>query len=171
MSLELPELLEIEWDTYANKINSIYDIYLDEIYGKLTLFSQPVYCRIKPVYDNKHECFWHLMTQDFEKKKNNNERFPDLHRCRRIKWIPYIINNNRDSDIVCWIKPHRRKTGKKSVCEDRVYLWAKNANFVVILGKQNKPTGYQLITSYCTNDPVTINKFEKQSKEYPDPRK
>ena len=106
-----------------------------------------------------------------EKKKNNNERFPDLHRCRRIKWIPYIINNNHDSDIVCWIKPHRRKTGKKSVCEDRVYLWAKNANFVVILGKQNKPTGYQLITSYCTNDPVTINKFEKQSKEYPDPRK
>lgn len=38
MTLELPELLEIEWDNYADRINDIYDIYLNEIYGKLSFF-------------------------------------------------------------------------------------------------------------------------------------
>lgn len=171
MTLELPELLEIEWDNYADKIDIIYDIYLNEICGKLSIFGLPVHCRIEPQYDGKHECFWHLMTQDFEKRKYNGERFPDLHRCRRIKWIPYIIKNYLSPDIICWIKPHRRKLGKKTVCEDRIYLWNKENGFVVILGKQKHPKGYQLITSYCTNDPMTVNKFEKQSSEYPDPRK
>ena len=55
--------------------------------------------------------------------------------------------------------------------ELRIYLWAKKYDFVVILGKQKKPEGYQLITSYCTNDPDTLYRFEKQSCEYPDPRK
>lgn len=171
MTLQLPELLDIEWDSYTDKIDDIYTIYLNKIYGKLSLFGLPVQCRIEPIYDNKHECFWHLMTQDFEKRKNNSERFPDLHRCRRINWIPYIIKNCLSSDIICWMKPHRRKLGKKTVCEDRIYLWAKAANFVVILGKQKHPIGYQLITSYCTNDPNTVERFEKQSLEYPDPRK
>lgn len=171
MTLELPELLEIEWDNYADRINNIYDIYLNEIYEKLSLFGKPVHCRIIPIYDNKHECFWHLMTQDFEKRKTDGERFPDLQRCRRIHWIAKIITNYQSSDIVCWVKQHRRKIGRKSLVEDRIYLWAKKYNFVVILGKQKKPEGYQLITSYCTNDPDTIYRFEKQCCEYPDPRK
>lgn len=69
MTLELPELLDIDWSNYAERIGNIYDVYLNEIYGKLSFFGKPVHCRIIPIYDNKHECFWHLMTQDFEKEK------------------------------------------------------------------------------------------------------
>ena len=93
MTLELPKLLDIDWSNYAERIGNIYDVYLNEIYGKLSFFGKPVHCRIIPIYDNKHECFWHLMTQDFEKRKTNGERFPDLHRCRRIHWIAKIITN------------------------------------------------------------------------------
>lgn len=28
MTLELPELLDIDWSNYAERINSIYDVYL-----------------------------------------------------------------------------------------------------------------------------------------------
>ena len=69
MTLELPKLLDIDWSNYAERIGNIYDVYLNEIYGKLSFFGKPVHCRIIPIYDNKHECFWHLMTQDFEKRK------------------------------------------------------------------------------------------------------
>lgn len=136
MTLELPELLEIEWDNYADKINNIYDIYLNEIYGKLSFFGKPVHCRIIPIYDNKHECFWHLMTQDFEKRKTNGERFPDLNRCRRIHWIAKIITNYQSSDIVCWVKQHRRKVSRKSLVEDRIYLWAKS--IILLLSWESK---------------------------------
>ncbi len=170
MILELPEILDINCNNYATRINDIYDVYLNEISGKLSFFGKPVHCRINPLYDNKHECFWHLVTQDFEKKKKNGERFPDFERCRRIHWISKIITNYQSSDIICWIKPHRKKKGRKSFVEDRIYLWAQKYNFVVILGKQKKPEGYQLITSYCTNNPGTIYRFEQQSHEFPDPR-
>ncbi len=56
MTLELPELLEIEWDNYPDRINDIYDIYLNEIYEKLSLFGKPVHCRIVPI-DMKQLCF------------------------------------------------------------------------------------------------------------------
>lgn len=171
LELELPELFDIDWNNFSVKIDDLYDIYLNEIYGKLSIFGKPVQCRETPMDGNKHNCFWHLITQDLEKKKRNSERYPDIHRCKRIKWISYIIQHYNSNDIICWEKLHWRKCQKKTVRENRIFLWAKDVNFIVVLGQQRKPTGYQLITSYCTNDPNTINKLEKQSKEYPDPRK
>ncbi len=166
MPLELPEMFDIDWNNYQSKLNELYQIYLDDIYKKLHFLEEPVFCREDPLFDGKHECFWHLMTQDYEKRKENSGRFPDMQRCKRIKWIKFFIENYNNSAIKFWKKVQTKKKGRKSYKEIRYYIWSEEHNFVVILGKQNRPIGHQLITSYCTNQEKTKIKFIKEYNDF-----
>lgn len=69
MSLELPELLDIGWSNYANKLDNLYQIYLDELYNKqITILDRQITCRRNPLDDDKHECFWHLIKKATKKE-------------------------------------------------------------------------------------------------------
>lgn len=170
MNLCFPDLLDVTWVNYSKKLDHVYKIYIDDIYQKLSFFGKSVYCREDPEYDGKHECFWHLMTQDYEKRKSNNDRFPDVHRCNRVNWISFMLKNYSHVELKCWVKPHRKKKGKKTYKENRYYLWSEDNNFVIVLGEQKNPSGFQLITSYCTDKPETIKRFKEEISVYIDPR-
>ena len=60
MSLELPELLDIDINNYSNEIDNLYQIYTEELYNPvITILDKNITCRRNPLDDDKHECFWH----------------------------------------------------------------------------------------------------------------
>ena len=171
------EELDINWENYLEKLDLIYEFYIENIHNKLYFLDKPVICREKPEFDGKVECFWHIITEDLkhEKKsrismhnKENNktlqERIPDIERCKRINLIPFILNNYDNSKIKCWEKIENTRRGS----QNRIYLWLQECSYIVILG-DNK-TNFQLITAYYINYKHTEQKLIKESKIYNDPR-
>ena len=162
--LNFPDLLQLDWND-KNLFDTCYQIYENQIYNNLPNFlGLPIYCSILPKFQNRHDCFWHITTS---KNKDDGNRYPDKSRMCRLHWIPFIIQNSMSPDILCWEKEEQTPKGLRP----RTYLWAKQEKFAVILEKQKTCNRYRLVTAYLTNFTGTLNKFKKESKKYPDPRK
>lgn len=74
------------------------------------------------------------------------------------------MKNYTDDQIKCWKRDYHTKRGT----QERIFLWLQEESYIVILGENNKRNTIELITAYFTEN---INKFEKECKKYPDPRK
>ncbi|MZY06598.1 RlfB protein [Acinetobacter pittii] len=102
--------------------------------------------------DGKQKVFWHLTTRTDEVWKQNGklrqkvkERFPDLNRARRICWIKEIIENYDHNDIkLFYAKHHSSKI--------RLYLWAYDYDFLVILQKLGRSESILVTSFYITHD-------------------
>lgn len=162
MSLELPELLDIDWSNYANELDSLYQIYLDELYNKqITILDKSITCRRNPLDGDKHECFWHLITE------GDKGRTPDIERVKRFRWCPYILNNYKKPEICCWEKICKTSKGKQR----RVFFWIENEKYLIVLGENRAKTSFELITAYYVTLGGTLKSIARDRKICIDPRK
>ena len=161
MTLKLPELINVDINTYAEEIDNLYQIYLSELYNpKITILGKDITCRRNPLDADKHECFWHLITE------GNHDRTPDFKRIRRLHWCAYILNNYTNQEIICWEK--LCKTSKGS--QKRIFFWLENEKYMVILGENRSKTSFELITAYHVTYPGTLRNIARDSKNCKDPR-
>lgn len=159
--LPLPDLIEMSayngnWDSYQK---AIYQEFLDSVVDKLKFLGLPIRCRYFEPINGMHRGFWHLITENPENSKNDEDRIPNMRRCERIKWISHIISNAHDSDIVCW--ENKRGT------DTNVVLWLESEKYMVVLSKRKDY--YLLLTAYDHNE-TKGKKNKKESRSYKDPR-
>ena len=124
-----------DWSKYTEEL---YTFYINEIVnGGLIYDGLPVRFRYNPPTKKKGFGFWHIIQEG----ALEDERIPDLRRCERISWIPFIIREaGRHNGISIW--EEMRGT------EIDVLLWLEENNYLVVLAKRHR---YLLLqTAYCT---------------------
>lgn len=147
-----------DWKSYVSSLYSIFSY--DFIRG------QPVYLGLKvkvkyfPPSNGKAYRFWHLIQTDNETDgtSTENERIPDLERCKRIRWISWVIENAKSNpDIYCWSEENRG--------DHDIVLWFECERYLVILSVRK---GYYLLkTAYY----VDTGRFDHKYKTLVEKRK
>ena len=156
----LPPLIPFEeykgnWKLYQE---ALYKIFQDSISNKLTFLSLPVRCRYFPSVEGMHQCFWHLMTESPKYSKKDEDREVDFRRCERISWIPHILINYSNPQIICWERDYDKNT----------VLWLKQDFYMIVLSKRKNY--YLLKTAYCHHS-SKVKSNSKDMMKYRDPRK
>jgi len=100
--------------------------------------------------DGREECFWHIISQEYQKTRVFN-----VNRCEHINWSRTIIENLGNNDVIHWKSHHRRsKAGKK---DWRLKIAISNFSYLIIL--RELATSFILITAYPVMDVHTITKL------------
>lgn len=117
--------------------------------------------------DGKEATFWHLTSRDQSRqvKEGNRyvtvkERLPDFRRAERIEWVRQIIVNHADPAIRCFY--HQESNPKRDI---RMYLWAHEHDFVVILQKLGRSSAF-LVTSFYIDYCGKYDEFAKRYQRY-----
>lgn len=148
--MSLPPILEFDsygnnWDKY---LEALYRTYLDEVVNAgITFEDLPLRVQFHPMTDGKGFGFWHLISEG----KDENERTPDLRRCERIRWIPWVLRNVEGKEVVCW-----ENKRKQSI---HIVIWFRRENYAVILAKRK---GYVLLKTAYIVKPHRAKIFEKE---------
>ncbi len=163
VKLPLPNLIHLHEHEATNYLDFVYDAFKRELAdkGSITFLGLPVTCPYHPATDGKHFSFWHAASAD-KYKKGEEEREPDIRRCERMLWIPYVIENCADKGAIwCWEKSVRTKRGKSQ----HVMLYLHQQEYLVVL--RRKPARFELVTAYVKpmNQGVV-----KDNANHPDPR-
>jgi hypothetical protein len=103
--------------------------------------------------EGKEEIFWHIVT-----RKERGLRQLDKPRASKMRWIkPIILNYNYDKIKMFY---YFEDTGKI-----RLYLWAFEVDFVVILQKLGVSSSY-LVTSFYIDNQKKRDVFERKYRDY-----
>lgn len=138
-------------------IDFLYDIFHRDFIEHKTMLAGTIYInpQSNQLDDGKEKVFWHLTTKDekrWEYDKNGHKtqvnygRFPDFGRASRLEWVRQILENHDHDEIKCFY--HKETTGNKRI---RLYLWAFNHDFVVILEKLGKSQAFLVTSFYITH--------------------
>ena len=135
---------------YLYKEYFYVDFIQDKTYLAGNIYIDPQ-CRRKD--SGKELSFWHLTTREkrYTKKIGGKyveykERLLDVDRADRLEWVKKIIENHTDSRIKLFYK--RETKAKKPI---RLYLWAYEEDFVVILQKLGKSSSFMVTSFYITH--------------------
>lgn len=134
------------WSAYETELHRIF---LAEIVGGGLLFrGGRISCRRLPETAGRWASFWHLVQEG----RVEDDRTPDLHRCERIRWVPWVIRNAAaHPEIDEW--RNRRGT------EANTLLWFREEYLVILTARQ----GYWLLkTAYCTERRGRIGKLRRE---------
>jgi hypothetical protein len=96
--------------------------------------------------DPHEEGFWHLVTRD---DKETGERLLETPRAKRLAWCRATIDHCAGREVLTF--DYVEGDGKV-----RTYLWVRDADYVVILGKtfrKRKAVAYLLVTAFCLDGP------------------
>lgn len=150
-----PELLPFggEWEAYQD---SVYEAFLQTFVRADVRFSGwRVKAQYRPETRGKGFSFWHVISEAPSRdNRNEDDRIPDLHRCERIRWIGWTIEQAQrgEAGFSWWENTRRRET--------RVVIWAESRDFAVVLAKRR---GYYLLkTAYCDLKPHRRRSFERE---------
>ena len=119
------------------------------------------------IRDGKEEVFWHITTREKQKKVKQGKQWVTIKTrsfdpCRgsRIEWVKLMLLNHAHADIKAF---YRKATkGKKHI---RLYLWAHQHNFVVIVQKLGASSSF-LVTSFYITEAYKRASFQKWLTEY-----
>lgn len=153
--MSLPSLVELSAFEASNYIKNIYTIFNNEVAnGKLTFLDLPIKCPWHPSHDNKHFCFWHLISEKHE-TNCEEDRVPDMERCKRIRWIRFVVEHANNKDLIwCWEKSVKTKRGRNS----HIHLYLHKEKYLVILRK--KSNRLELVTTFI------VNNHKRREREY-----
>ena len=73
-------------------------------------------------------------------------RYTDFDRASRLEWVKQILTNHTDDSVKAFY--HRENNKKKNI---RLYLWAHEEDFVVILQKLGRSTSFLVTSFYITH--------------------
>lgn len=132
----LPELYVFagDWNSF---IDEVYDIFLANLVHNKVLFQGlRVGVRRHPESRGKGYGFWHCVSEG----GLEDERAPDLERCKRIGWIRAIIENGNKPEVEHWTNQRGSET-----CH---LLWYREEYLVVLAERDGF---YLLKTAYLTD--------------------
>ncbi|MCS6246038.1 MAG: hypothetical protein H2173_00875 [Opitutus sp.] len=155
---ELPALVEVDdfpgedfVARFRAYLDGIYGIYLSEVaWGGLTFKGQKVRCRFEPETFGKHYAFWHMMQEG----RIEDDRTPDSERCKRVRWIAWVIKAAKDGDPRVKVFPEQKRHGNQPWA-----LWLEEANYLVILWERNG--SYLLKTAYPVSYAGTLKALKR----------
>ena len=146
-----PDLLSFndyggDWPAYETELNRVFMAEIAR--GRLTFREEKVSCRRHDEVAGRWASYWHLVQEG----KIEKDRLPDLRRCERLRWVPWVIQNGvQHPEIHEW--QNTRKT------EVNPLLWYRE-EYLVILGRRN---GYWLLRSaYCTEQSGRIRQLRRE---------
>ena len=153
--MTLPDLLlfsdyDHDWSRYEE---ALHQVFMAEIArGGLTFQGQRVSCKRNPEAEGRWFSFWHLIQEG----KIEEDRIPDMRRCERLRWVPYLIENGDSiSDVDIW----QNKRGR----EINTIIWYRE-EYLVVLSERD---GYWLLkTAYCTEQNFRIARLRKERDRY-----
>lgn len=138
-------------------IDVLYNIFDRDFVANRTYLNSTIYInpRSHMKEDGKEIDFWHLTTKDEKEKvwENNKPvwkvigRYPDFARASRLEWVKQILTSH-DHDCIKMFY-HRETNKKRNI---RLYLWAYDHDFVVILQKLGRSDSFLVTSFYVTHD-------------------
>ena len=142
----------------TQKIELLYAIFKNDFIDNPTYLNQTIFIDPKShdKTEDKEKIFWHIVTKTNPRTK---QREYDENRASRIKWIKQIILNYFDKEIKLFYHYENRQ---KVI---RLYLWAYNYDFVVIIQKLGKKASY-LVTSFYIDKKYNKKIYEKRYNDY-----
>ncbi|MDU8923647.1 RlfB protein [Pasteurellaceae bacterium LIM206] len=151
-------------------IDTLYKIFYQHFIKTKTYLAGCIYINPK-CYDKeegKERVFWHLITKEQKEKVFENGkavwkekgRYLDYARASRLEWIKTILDNHQHTDIKLFY--HQETNAKKNI---RLYLWAYQQDFVVILQKLGKSSSY-LVTSFYIEHKGKRKDYQKRFERY-----
>ncbi len=134
----------------------LYSIFHDHFIKSRVYLAKSIY--VNPGYhgkkNGKENIFWHIVTRTNNKTK---EREFDTQRASRIHWIKPIIENYNNHEIKLFYADYNKKI--------RLFLWAEDYDFVVILQKLGNNYSSYLVTSFYIEE-WKKKKFQKMYENY-----
>lgn len=150
----LPDLIEFtdyggNWDDY---VDAIYTAFHDDFHrSQITFDGIRLSAKRHPEIDGKSATFWHITSSG----RTEEERLPDLERCKRVLWPRAIIENSTDASILRW---------PSSKYRNRTVLWLKEHDYMVIIEHRS---GYCMLwTAFCVEREHTRQKYQKEYDAY-----
>ena len=122
-------------------LNKQYDIKIDTLSKK----------------NNKPKIFWHVITREKEVRTRRGRTWQikkirkfDKNRAKRIRWIKHLILNfdKVNRNILAFFY---RETSGQNRGKLRLYIWAKDHDYIVILEKLNRNSSF-LVTAFYIDD-------------------
>ena len=149
--VEPPDLVSFsgfggDWKAYET---ALYRIFREEIAdGSLRFRGLPVRCRRRPETGGRWAAFWHLVQEG----QAEEDRTPDLRRCKRIRWIRWMIENGETHPTIDeWQNTRRTETN--------TLLWYRE-DYLVVLTRR---CDYWLLkTAYCTERRRRIEQLRRE---------
>ncbi|MCH8493000.1 MAG: hypothetical protein LAT53_07205 [Idiomarina sp.] len=151
-------------------IDVLYGFFHRDFVAERTYLANNIY--INPRSHRKDEGkeldFWHLTTREDKEQvwengqrvTRSNGRYPDYDRGSRIEWVKLILTNHAHESIKLFY--HRETNRKRSI---RLYLWASDEDFVVILQKLGRADSF-LVTSFFVDHDGKRKDFEERFQNY-----
>jgi hypothetical protein len=138
-------------------IDTLYDVFCEDFVRNRTLLAGQIYIdpRSNRKSDGKELDFWHLTTKENKEKIwiNNKPvwqstgRFIDFPRASRLAWVKQILSNYQHPSIKVFY--HQESNEKKNI---RLYFWAYQDDFVVILQKLGSSSSFLVTSFYIEHD-------------------
>jgi hypothetical protein len=120
----LPELVSCDGN-WVEIVERLYPIFKsDFVDTRATLDGLQVALRIAPARENKEFDFWHFITEG----ETEENRKPDLERCRRLRWFRAILDNAADQRLKRW---EQKRNGRTTVA-----IGSPDFSYIVFLSKR-----------------------------------
>jgi len=148
----------------------LYDFFKRDFVTNKTYLNRCIY--INPQTgrkDNgKEASFWHIISREKKIKIRDGNRYVwkamgrayDVHRSERIEWVKQIIDSHDDDKVKFFY--HKETTGRRPI---RLYLWAHEDDFVVILQKLGRTSSF-LVTSFYIDHAGKRRDYQKRLTAY-----
>lgn len=151
-------------------IDYLYAIFHRDFVANKTYLNKSVYInpRSDRLDDGKEQVFWHLTTRENKREVRQGNRWvrisegrlPDYARSERIEWVKQILENHDHVSIKLFY--HQESNSKRDI---RLYLWAYQYDFVVILQKLGRSSSF-LVTSFHLDDEGKRRDYERRFCRY-----
>lgn len=147
----------------------LYDIFCRDIRDSNLIYDGHDVWIFRDMEEGKEKIFWHLTSRKTKAEKISRrkrkffsadqeyideERLPDLRRCKRLPWIKPLIEHPADPEVLAW----DYEEGDHVI---KTYIWIRDCDFVVIMKKF--PDGkHRLITSFYVDSKYKRDDFERK---------
>jgi len=166
----LSEPLQLGKVDATKLIDFLYDFFHRDFVANKTYLNKSIYIdpRSNRLDEGKELDFWHLTTRENKRQVRDGNRliwisegrFTDYARSERIEWVKQILENHDHSSIKLFY--HRESNPKRNI---RLYLWAYEDDFVVILQKLGRSSSF-LVTSFFLDHRGKRSDYERRYCRY-----
>ncbi|MCU7940630.1 MAG: RlfB protein [gamma proteobacterium symbiont of Bathyaustriella thionipta] len=151
-------------------IDYLYAFFHRDFIANKTYIAKTIYIdpRCYRKDEGKESDFWHLTTREDKHKERqgnrwvwvSNGRYTDFSRASRIEWVKQILINHDNDNIKLFY--HQESNQKRNI---RLYLWAYDNDFIVILQKLGRSRSF-LVTSFYIDQPRKRDDYERRFQNY-----
>lgn len=155
----LPALLEFDgdWNAFDAYLERVYAVFVADFVQRRPpeVNGMRISLRRHPEFQGKSYTFWHLVTEG----RVEENRTPDVERCRRIGWPRPILERASDRQF---LRVWKNRRGD----DERILLALPGFEYVVVLqerrDKDAQRTYFLLLTAYPVEQPHRRRKLREE---------